>query len=159
MDDFFNSYNSQYVGGIQHMDKINILNIAIDKYKLTGLFNDKIYSYILDMFNPNNNYDMTPKILILDKNACLYTCERGERIYVYRTLEEKDVIYYILKYAIELSAQQYIYNKYKDDKGELHYSETIHNENNAMIADAFQRIGGNYEKWFMQKRSELNMEC
>ena len=78
----------------------------------------------------------------------LYTHERGECIYEYVTQNIEDAVFYILYDIIRIIIEKIIWDKYVDDNQCLNYNDEINNERKRLSCEAFEKIGGNYEKWY-----------
>ena len=59
----------------------------------------------------------------------------------------EDVVFYILYDIIGIIVAKIIWNKYADGNHCLHNNE-IKSEHERLEYEAYEKIGGNYEKWY-----------
>jgi len=137
-----------------------IINEATLRLNATGIYADEEYgSYILQMFDNSTHYDMALRIKIINQSARLYTHERGECIYKYVTQNIEDAVYYILYDIIRIIVEKIIWDKYADDNQCLNYNDEINNESKRLTYEAFEKTGGNYEKWYKDGRIPFKKDC
>ena len=134
-----------------------VINEAKLKLNTTGIYVEEDYGcYILEMFDSSTHYDMALRIKINDQSARLYTHERGECIYEYVTQNIEDVVFYILYDIIRI--EKIIWDKYSDENQCLNYNDEIKNERKKLTYEAYEKIGGNYEKWYKGGRIPFKKE-
>lgn len=133
----------------KRMNTETVISEAKLRLNATGIYTEEEYGpYILQMFDSSTHYDMALRIKIINQSARLYTHERGECIYEYITQNIEDAVFYILYDIIRIIIERIIWDKYVDDNQCLNYNDDINNERKRLSCEAFEKIGGNYEKWY-----------
>ncbi len=112
-----------------------------------SLYSVENRTYIENIFNGSNRYDMLLNIDVMQKQAKIYVLERGVTIYEYRTTSKEIVIYAVLREIIDRIVHTFIRDSYTDEKGRLHFTEEIHACRKRMVDEAFCLMGEPYMNW------------
>ena len=82
-----------------------------------NLYSVENRTYIENMFNGSNRYDMMLNVDVMQKQARIYMLERGVIICEYRTTKKEVVIYVVIRDIIERIVNTFIWDSYADEKG------------------------------------------
>lgn len=104
-------------------------------------------TYIENIFNGSNRYDMRLNIDVMQKQAKIYMLERGATIYEYRTEDKEIVIYAVLRDIIDRISDTFIYDLYADEKGHLRFTEQVREHEKRIVDEAFEVMGEPYSGW------------
>lgn len=115
-------------------------------------------TYIENIFNGSNRYDMRLNIDVMQKQAKIYILERGVTIYEYRTERKEIVIYAVLCDIIGKITNTFICDSYADEKGYLHFSENVSDYRKKIADEAFLLMGEPYNEWNKQGISIWNFK-
>lgn len=116
----------------------------LQKWELYSLNNR---SYIEDIFNGKNRYDMMLNVDVLQKQAKIYMLERGTKIYEYRTENQQVIIYAVLHDVVVGISNNFIPNSKTDKKGHLRFVENSTEYRKQIVDEAFSVIGEPYNEW------------
>ena len=123
-----------------------------------NLYSVENRTYIENMFNGSNRYDMMLNVDVMQKQARIYMLERGVIICEYRTTKKEVVIYVVIRDIIEQIVNTFIWDSYADEKGRLHFTGTVHDLSERMVDEAFLLMGEPYADWNKQGISMYNLD-
>lgn len=123
-----------------------------------NLYSVENRTYIENMFNGSNRYDMLLNVDVMQKQARIYMLERGVTICEYRTTKKEVVIYVVIRDIIERIVNTFIWDSYADEKGRLHFTGTVHDLSKRMVDEAFLLMGEPYTDWNKQGISMYNLD-
>ncbi|MBR3824361.1 MAG: hypothetical protein IKJ39_04090 [Lachnospiraceae bacterium] len=123
-----------------------------------NLYSVENRTYIENMFNGSNRYDMMLNVDVMQKQARIYMLERGVIICEYRTTKKEVVIYVVIRDIIERIVNTFIWDSYADEKGRLHFTGTVHDLSERMVDEAFLLMGEPYADWNKQGISMYNLD-
>lgn len=123
-----------------------------------NLYSVENRTYIENMFNGSNRYDMLLNVDVMQKQARIYMLERAVTICEYRTTKKEVVIYVVIRDIIERIVNTFIWDSYADEKGRLHFTGTVHDLSKRMVDEAFLLMGEPYADWNKQGISMYNLD-
>ena len=116
----------------------------LQKWELYSLNNR---SYIEDIFNGKNRYDMMLNVDVFQKQAKIYMLERGAKIYEYRTENQQVIMYAVIRDVVVGISNKFIPNSKTDKKGHLRFVENSTEYRKQIVDEAFSVIGEPYNEW------------
>ena len=123
-----------------------------------NLYSVENRTYIENMFNGSNRYDMLLNVDVMQKQARIYMLERGVTICEYRTTKKEVVMYVVIRDIIERIVNTFIWDSYADERGRLHFTGTVHDLSKRMVDEAFLLMGEPYADWNKQGISMYNLD-
>lgn len=128
---------------------------CLQKWELYSIENR---TYMKNIFNGSNRYDMRLNIDVMQKQAKIYMLERGATIYEYRTEDKEIVIYAVLRDIIDIISHALMWDLYMDEKGHLHDTDQVREHEKRMVDEAFEIMGEPYNGWNKRKISIWDLE-
>ena len=123
-----------------------------------NLYSVENRTYIENMFNGSNRYDMLLNVDVMQKQARIYMLERGVTICEYRTTKKEVVIYAVLREIIGSISHTFTCKLFADEKKRLQFTENVHTYSNRMRDEAFLLMGEPYADWNKQGISMYNLD-